>query len=384
MRESDHERGEGAISYLAVVLLVATVTGALVTSGVGTTVVEACESAICRVLGTGCPRPVAAGAAPAPSPSAAPTGHRSPPRPPIPKPTCEPDPDSRWAEGLHAHNDYQNKTPLQDALRNGAVSVEADVMIDPQGELQLKHEEKEHSAGTLRERYVEPLIERARANGGRIHPGRDDPFLLVIEIKDVEPDRATDPGAYASEETLKRAKERLRAQAYQRAIEQTRDLPPDVQVVFSAGRPGDAVGRQPSNVSFDTAPAAGCTLPAQLDPAAPEYDREYAKNFVIFNGKWSDCADRDGDQEISPDEQRQLNELVERAHNAGLKVRLWGGPDGARRSETPGDFRWCFSKTCRQGTAEDAWRAQMTAGVDLLNTNHLTTARDWIRSCGED
>ncbi|MBC6459903.1 ADP-ribosyltransferase [Actinomadura sp. HBU206391] len=65
------DRGEGTVSYLAIVLAIATVVGVLATSSVPVSVAGGIESALCRVGGASCDPPPSAGPAARPVPSAA-------------------------------------------------------------------------------------------------------------------------------------------------------------------------------------------------------------------------------------------------------------------------------------------------------------------------
>jgi hypothetical protein len=382
MIRPDQDRGVSVVEYAAALLVVAVIVGVLVAPGIPAAVLAACKAAICRVAGDDCALAGEAAAAGARAPAAEPrpgTPARRPSerprrpaaRPPVPRPTCQPGSDLPKPGGfqLHAHNDYENRNPLEDALDNGATSVEADVYLDGD-DLELRHNEHDASRGTLAETYVEALRERAEENGGRIYPGSDQPFTLVVEIKDGGPE------------------------AYDLALEQVRGLPPGVQVVFSGGEPGRSyqdwagnqdhpIGRQPDNVFFDIAPGEGCSFPAELDPASPRYDPTYARNFATFNAEWDECEDLS---------QEELNNLVAKAHQAGLRVRFWGGPDDSGRLPgSPGDFVPCpgwlpGGQGCEDDgeNTRDAWRRQMEAGVDYLNTNHLGHGRTWLTSCGAD
>src|SRR5262249_40555226 len=82
----------------------------------------------------------------------------------------------------HAHNDYEHKRPLLDALDNGFCSVEADVFL-VDGELLVGHTRKDLRPGrTLEKLYLDPLRQRARANGGRVY--RDGPTVyLLVDVK---------------------------------------------------------------------------------------------------------------------------------------------------------------------------------------------------------
>ncbi|MBB4934942.1 hypothetical protein F4561_005836 [Lipingzhangella halophila] len=384
------ERAASAVEYGGVLALVAAIFGGLLLADIPGRVVAFCESAICRVTGGEDCSEYEAGAWPDPSwpwddepdPDLSPT---APARPPIEKPGC-PDPDTEWIEGLHAHNDYENGTPLDDALDNGAVSVEADVWVGGDGELWVKHDEYEPAEGNLETLYTEPLIERAEENGGDIYSGRDEPFQLVVEIKD-EPSEDGEEGPDSD-----------RRRAYEAAFDQVEDLPPGVEVVFSGGAPpDDLVGYQPDNATFDIEPGPDCTLPDKVNFSSPDYDRVYAQHFSMLNGEWGEgaCGDKDGDYEISDEEQQELNEVVEQAHASGMTTRFWGAPDGKERAGVPGGdrlvpggdgFRPCFAweDKCQGAPREAAWGAQLEAGVDFYNTNHLTQSGRWLKSCGED
>ena len=79
----------------------------------------------------------------------------------------------------HAHNDYEHKRPLFEALENGFCSVEADVFL-VDGKLLVGHTVSSlRPERTLESLYLDPLRERATANGGKIYPGGPTIFLLV-------------------------------------------------------------------------------------------------------------------------------------------------------------------------------------------------------------
>src|ERR1041385_3971816 len=68
----------------------------------------------------------------------------------------------------HAHNDYEHKRPLLDALDHGFCSVEADIFL-VDGKLLVAHElGKTKPERTLQALYLDPLRELVKANGGRV------------------------------------------------------------------------------------------------------------------------------------------------------------------------------------------------------------------------
>ena len=78
-------------------------------------------------------------------------------------------PAVRALPSAHAHNDYDHRRPLQDALDRGFNSVEADVwLID--GELRVAHDLADAKPGrTLESLYLKPLADRVRENHGQVY-----------------------------------------------------------------------------------------------------------------------------------------------------------------------------------------------------------------------
>src|ERR1051326_8803322 len=80
---------------------------------------------------------------------------------------------------VHAHNDYEHKRPLFDALEHGFCSVEADIyLVD--GQLLVAHNRYQVKTNrTLQSLYLDPLRERIRKNGGRVYAGGPECTLLI-------------------------------------------------------------------------------------------------------------------------------------------------------------------------------------------------------------
>ena len=76
------DRGESQVSYLAVVVLVASITGMVLTAGIGDTISGGIGRAVCQIIGGDCradPTPGAAGAPSSPTQSTPPTSSGFPP-----------------------------------------------------------------------------------------------------------------------------------------------------------------------------------------------------------------------------------------------------------------------------------------------------------------
>ena len=84
----------------------------------------------------------------------------------------------------HAHNDYEHKRPLYDALENGFTSVEADVYLI-EGVFYVYHDLPTvlDKSRTLENLYLNPLKKIIRENEGYVYSGYKDFFYLMIDIK---------------------------------------------------------------------------------------------------------------------------------------------------------------------------------------------------------
>ena len=83
----------------------------------------------------------------------------------------------------HAHNDYEHKRPLMDALEHGFCSVEADIHL-VNGKLLVAHNRSQVlPERTLEALYLAPLRARVLKNGGHVYPNGPE-FTLLIDIKD--------------------------------------------------------------------------------------------------------------------------------------------------------------------------------------------------------
>ena len=79
----------------------------------------------------------------------------------------------------YAHNDYNHKRPLADALDCGFCSVEADIFL-VDGKLLVAHKQEEvRPERTLEALYLAPLRRRVRANGGRVYRGGPTVTLMI-------------------------------------------------------------------------------------------------------------------------------------------------------------------------------------------------------------
>lgn len=231
----------------------------------------------------------------------------------------------------HAHNDYEHKRPLLDALEQGFCSVEADVYLVGE-ELLVAHTRSEiRPERTLEKLYLSPLKERVRANGGRVY--RDGPpFYLMIDVKTEA--KAT----YAAvDKQLAR---------YPDILSVTRDgkfQAGAVTVVLSGNRDEETIKSQKVRyVGIDG-------RPTDLDSEAPTHLIPW------ISTNWGSIFRWKGDGPMPAEERVKLNEFVAKAHKHGRKVRFWSTPE----------------KT-------ELWRELLAAKVDLINTDRLVELRKFL------
>lgn len=231
----------------------------------------------------------------------------------------------------HAHNDYEHKRPLLDALEQGFCSVEADVYLVGE-ELLVGHTRLALRPGrTLEKLYLAPLKERVRTNGGHVY--REGlAFYLMIDVKSEA--KAT----YAAiDKQLAR---------YGDMLSVTRDgkfQAGAVTVVISGNRAQETIARQKVRyASIDG-------RPGDLDSEAPAHLMPW------ISESWGALFRWKGDGPMPATERNKLKEIVGKAHKYGRKVRFWATP------EKP-----------------EVWKELLAANVDFLNTDRLVEMRRFL------
>lgn len=231
----------------------------------------------------------------------------------------------------HAHNDYNHARPLLDALDHGFCNVEADVFLI-QGELLVGHSFLELKAGrTLASLYLDPLLERVKANGGRVF--KDGPIVtLLVDFKS-----AAEPTYARLNEILPKYAEMLgryeNGQWHEGAV----------RVVISGNRPFESVGAQENRyVGLDGRTSdLGSDAPAHLMP--------------MISDQWGSQFRWRGEGPMPGEEREKLREIVATAHGAGRVVRFWATPE-----------------------SEAVWSELADAGVDLINTDELARLQRFL------
>jgi hypothetical protein len=233
----------------------------------------------------------------------------------------------------HAHNDYNHKRPLLEALDQKFCSVEADIHLT-NGLLLVAHDLKDaRSDRTLEALYLKPLRERILKNGGRVY--RDGPsFALLIDLK-------TEPRAIYP--VLRKLLEK-----YSDVL--TKFTPQNIEtnaitIILTGNRSVELVAAETNRlVACDGVLAdLNSKWPFQL---VPWISSEWKKSFT-----WN------GSGEMPPEEKTKLRSLVFTAHREGRKIRFWGAPD-----------------------KPEAWGELLNANVDLINTDKLVGLGKFLRA----
>jgi glycerophosphoryl diester phosphodiesterase len=228
----------------------------------------------------------------------------------------------------HAHNDYEHKRPLADALARGFCSVEADIHLRD-GRLLVGHDAKDlRPERTLETLYLRPLLARVKANGGRVYKDGP-PFWLLIDQKT------------AAESTYKVLHETL--EQYQEMLSTTsgeKHKAGAVTVVISGNRPIEFMKTQLTRYAGVDARLT------DLESDAPAHQMPMISDNWGLHFRWRGRGDMDAEERM------RMRSIVEKAHARGRIVRFWATP------EEPA-----------------LWRELRAAGVDLINTDQLDLLR---------
>lgn len=230
----------------------------------------------------------------------------------------------------HAHNDYEHKRPLLDALDHGFSSVEADVYL-VNGQLLVAHDLfRARRERTLDALYLDPLLQRTQSNKGSVYPDGKG-LLLLIDIK------SDGPSSYrAIAETLARHKEMLTRYTKNGREEK------GVTVVISGNCPRELIMAAPEHAGIDG--RVGDLSRDSLGPIMP-----------LISDSWGSHFRYRGKGPMPSEEREKLRDIVQKAHARGQKVRFWATPE-----------------------KETLWNELAEAGVDYINTDQLSRLRDHL------
>jgi hypothetical protein len=231
----------------------------------------------------------------------------------------------------HAHNDYEHKRPLLDALEHGFCSVEADIwLVD--GELLVAHDRDKVKPGrTLQALYLDPLRKRVKEKGGHVYRN-DLEFTLLIDVKsDAEKTYAV------LREVLKQYAEILTE------FHLSYTKPKAVTVIISGAR---AV----QTMLVDKIRYCG------VDGRLQDLEEGVNRNLTpLVSDQWFGKFGWLGVGTIPDDVRRKVENIVKQARRDGVRLRFWATP------ETP-----------------NFWRTMRELGVDLIGTDDLDKLQKFL------
>ncbi|MGL5919169.1 MAG: phosphatidylinositol-specific phospholipase C/glycerophosphodiester phosphodiesterase family protein [Bacteroidales bacterium] len=203
-----------------------------------------------------------------------------------------------------SHNDYWREKPLHDALNLGYNCVEADLhLID--GNLYVAHDRPDSLAitPTFGELYIKPLIERIKANNGKVYTESDRPFYLMVDCK------TNGENIYPE---LKKSIEPYRE--YFCGIENGVYKDGAILLFLSGSRPMNSLPEEQTRFVFldGKIEEMGKNIPASLMPVISDNYKAYFE--------W------DGKGTMSPQELEKFRALLKQAHDEGKLFRFWGAP----------------------------------------------------------
>jgi glycerophosphoryl diester phosphodiesterase len=228
--------------------------------------------------------------------------------------------------GAHAHNDYVHERPLFDALTNGFTSIEADVHLI-NGQLIVSHDHPDAKARTLQSLYLQPMDSIIRKNNGAIYKNYDGPVILMIDVK-----TSAEPTFSILQKTLSNYKGDLQRPGHKGAI----------QIVISGNRALDLIKNDPEHL-------------ATIDGRPEDIGKGYAADLMPVISEAYFKVTRENSEIPSAKALEQIKALATKVHAEKKKLRLWAIPDN-----------------------ETAWKSLITAGVDIINTDKLEAAHQFL------
>ncbi len=203
-----------------------------------------------------------------------------------------------------SHNDYWRENPLQDALAFRYNCVEADLwLIDD--ELYVSHERPEpNPAITFENLYLKPLMARIQANGGKVYPGSNRPFYLMVDCK------------ASGEEMYKVLKKQIEPyKEYFCSVNNGEYKEGAILFFLSGDRPIKSLPKENNRFIFldGQIKDLGQGIPASLAP--------------VVSDNYEDFFTWDGSGEMPADQLQKMREIIQKVHDEGKLFRWWGAPD---------------------------------------------------------
>lgn len=218
----------------------------------------------------------------------------------------------------HSHNDYEQTIPFWQAYDQKFGSIEADIYAR-NGKLYVAHDSADiTSEHTLEALYIKPIVDKVRANKGKIYANATYELQWLIDLK--SPAQLALP---------------LLVQALSAYPDVFGEKGP-VNVVVSGNVPSpDQFATYPIWIQFDGRPNVTYT-PEQLAHVGL-ISQDFTR-YTRWNGKGL----------IVKKERTNIQEVIRQVHQQGKKIRFWATPDNI-----------------------NTWKTLMNLGVDYINTDQI-------------
>ena len=268
----------------------------------------------------------------------------------------------------HSHNDYTRHVPLYDALAAGCTGVEADVWLQPNGDLFVGHTKNSLSATrTLQSLYVDPLVSilslenaintttPATSNitsplQGIFDASPQTSLTLLIDVK--TSGASTFPAVHS-------ALEPLRSKDFLTYYNGSHLIPGPITVVATGNTPFFSILALPEDhrdVFFDAplAELSGGDAPAN----GTLYDHT---NSYYASVSFPKAIGKPNKGMFSSAQVDLMQRQIKGAQDRGLKARYWDTP------------AWPV------GLRDHVWNVLVSEGVGMLNVDDLEAAsqQDW-------
>ena len=218
----------------------------------------------------------------------------------------------------HAHNDYEHKRPLLEALEYRFGSIEADVFL-VDGKLLVGHNRKDLTPErTLEALYLAPLAARIKQNKGFVYAGQRETVMLLVDVKE--------DGANVYSQLKKEIAAHPEFAKYRLGV----------KFVISGDRAKDLI-------------KADNGRPAGIDGRFPDLAKNYTeKQMPLISESYLDHFKWYGTGPMPEAQYKELKMWVDMAHAKGKKIRFWASPDKPA-----------------------VWQVLKDVGVDYINVDDL-------------
>jgi hypothetical protein len=242
----------------------------------------------------------------------------------------------------HAHNDYDHKRPLFEALDHGFTSIEADIILR-RDTLFVAHDPEDiQTERTLSSLYLDPLYEMFEIQQGAIAPEWPTVYLMI----DIKSD--ADSTYQKLRSVLSDYSSMLTSWQHESKIEKA------VTIILSGNRPIDMVRTEETRVvGLDG-------RFSELEPNAPAF------LFPWISENWTDHFEWRGIGEIPKAELEKLFSLAQQTRDNGQLLRFW-----ATDSPSP-------------SARNNMWRTLIKANVGLVNTDDLAGLAEFLQEQAKD